>query len=119
MAANPALVGVERSKARARLHKDRPERQIDPRTGAPKLEEMRPQPVVLTLRDELAPTFTVHPGPHPTRVVLPALEGQKVGALVAELPAGTGATFVVTGTKPLRSGDQSYSALVWARAKTS
>ena len=81
------LGGVEASRHRARVHRDAPERQIDRATGRPKLEEMRPQDVTVTLRDELAPTFSVIPSPHRTRVVTPE------GLQLADLPPGTPARF--------------------------
>ena len=98
------LGGVEASKARARQHRDAPERQIDRKTGAPKLAEMRPQPVTFLLRDELAPSVTVGPSPHPTKVVAPGEGGKTV--FVAELAPGKGARFeLVSGAWKRAVGD--------------
>lgn len=116
---SPALVGVERCKDRARKHRLTPERQIDRATGQPKLPEMRPQPVVLTLADEMAPSVTVIPSVHETTVVLPPLQGQKVGKELAKLKPGEGATFQVTGTKKAGQGDDERVVLVWERVKGS
>lgn len=94
--ARDVLLGVERSKERARTF------------GREHTKTQKPEPVTLTLRDELAPTLTVIPSPHPTTVVAPDKTEWK-------LAAGEGATFEVTSTKEVGTGDDKHSILVWTR----
>jgi hypothetical protein len=94
------LLGIERSKARARTF------------GREHTKPQKPGPVTLTLGDEQAPSCTVIPSAHPTTVVAP--DGAK-GTVIAQLAAGEGATFEVTGTKTIGSGDDVRTVFAWAR----